>query len=132
MPIIIESDGVVLNAGREYRLANRHQRRALRAMYRTCAFAGCDVAFSRCEIHHLLEWELLGPTDLANLLPLCARHHHVIHEVGWKLSLDPNRTLTITRFGEVFAVVPLQPPGDHVRPTESPPPELDRQLELIA
>lgn len=132
VPIIIDSDGVVLNAGREHRLANRHQRRALRAMYRTCAFAGCDVAFSRCEIHHLLEWELLGPTDLANLLPLCARHHHVIHEVGWKLSLDPNRTLTITRFGEVFAVVPLQPPGDHVRPTESPPPELDRQLELIA
>ncbi len=96
-PIIVDSNGVVLDVGRELRHANRHQRRALRAMYRTCAFHGCDVPFDRCEIHHIAYWELGGPTDLDNLLPLCSRHHHVVHEGGWTLHLAPDRTLTATR-----------------------------------
>lgn len=91
IPIIIDTNGVALNAGREIRLANRQQRRALRAMYRTCAFPGCDVDFNGCEIHHLLPFEFGGLTDLINLLPLCIRHHHVIHEPGWRLTLDDDR-----------------------------------------
>jgi hypothetical protein len=108
VPIIIDTNGVVLNAGREQRLANRHQRRALRAMYATCAFHGCDVVFNRCEIHHLDPWELGGPTDLDRLLPLCSRHHHVIHEPGWELHLAPDRTLTTTWMGEVYATAPVR------------------------
>src|SRR5262245_36012240 len=64
VPVIVV-DGVPVNIGREQRLANRAQRRALRAMYRTCGFAGCDVPFNRCEIHHVLPFRLGGPTDLA-------------------------------------------------------------------
>lgn len=134
VPIILDTDGVAMNAGREYRLANRHQRRALRAMYRTCAFAGCDVPFSRCEIHHILEWELLGPTDLANLLPVCSRHHHVVHELGLRLHLDERRTLTIEMpDGEVFAVSPLttEPTATPERPPPRPAPP-PGQLGLIA
>ena len=71
VPILLV-DGVPVNVGREQRLANRAQRRALRAIYRTCGFAGCETPFNRCEIHHLVPWELGGVTDLANLLPLCA------------------------------------------------------------
>jgi predicted restriction endonuclease len=49
-----------------------------------------------------------GATDLANLLPLCSRHHHLVHEGGWRLSLDHERTLTIIRpDGELHATVPL-------------------------
>ena len=66
-PILLV-DGIPVNVGREQRLANRAQRRALRAMYRTCGFAGCETPFNRCEIHHLLPWELGGVTDLANLV----------------------------------------------------------------
>ena len=95
--MIVDTDGVVLNAGRTIRHANRAQRRALRAMYRCCAFGDCDIAFDRCEIHHLVPWELGGPTDLHNLLPLCSRHHHTVHEAGWQLHLDTDRTLTITQ-----------------------------------
>jgi len=42
---------------------------------------------------------------LANMLPLCSRHHHLVHEFGWRLDLHPdNRTLVITRpDGQVFA-----------------------------
>lgn len=102
-PVIVDTNGVTLNAGRTIRHANRSQRRALRAMYRCCAFGDCDIAFDRCEIHHLVPWELGGPTDLHNLLPLCSRHHHVVHEAGWRLELADDRTLTITRpDGHVF------------------------------
>jgi hypothetical protein len=96
-PIIVDANGVVLAMGRQIRNANRAQRRALRAMYRSCAFPGCDVEFDRCEIHHIVPWELGGPTDLANLIPTCSRHHHVVHEGGWQLDLADDRTLTITR-----------------------------------
>jgi hypothetical protein len=96
-PIIVDSNGNALDAGRTIRHANRRQRRALRAMYRTCAFHGCDVAFDRCEIHHIEHWERLGRTDLANLVPLCSRHHHVVHELGWSIHLEPDRTLVIVQ-----------------------------------
>jgi hypothetical protein len=96
-PVIVAADGKVLEVGRSVRHANRQQRRALRAMYRTCAFHGCDVAFDRCEIHHVEHWEHGGPTDLSNLVPLCSRHHHVIHELGWSIRLEPDRTLVIVQ-----------------------------------
>ena len=137
VPIIIDSNGVTLNIGREQRLANRTQRRALRAMYRTCAFHGCDVTFNRCEIHHLHPYELGGNTDLANLLPLCSRHHHVIHHDGWHLELDTDRTLTIWQpDGSVYATVPIlqrrivnTPESANSEPGHSPPPG---QLALLA
>lgn len=111
VPILIGNDGVALNAGREQRVANRAQRRALRAMYRTCAFHGCDVAFNRCEIHHIEPWEIGGSTDLGNLLPLCSRHHHVVHDGGWQLHLGPDRELTIRQpDGSIHAVIPLRSP----------------------
>jgi Domain of unknown function (DUF222) len=96
VPIVIDTDGVVLDAGREQRLANRDQRRALRAMYRTCAVEGCEVAFSRCEIHHARLFDHGGDTDLADLAPLCSPHHHQVHQPGWTQHLAPDRTYTIT------------------------------------
>jgi hypothetical protein len=107
-PILL-IDGIPVNVGREQRLANRAQRRALRAIYRTCAFASCETPFARCEIHHLIPWEIGGRTDLDNLLPLCARHHHLVHEQGWRLELAPDRQLTIRQpDGTVYAVEAVQ------------------------
>ena len=93
-----DRNGVVLNIARTQRLANRHQRRALRVMYPTCAVPGCNVRYQHCQPHHILWWRNGGTTDLANLLPLCNRHHHLAHEGGWHLTLHPTtRTLTITQ-----------------------------------
>ena len=103
-PVIKDRDGNVLFVGRTVRNANRSQRRALRVMYRSCAFEGCEVPFHRCEIHHIIPWERGGPTDLDNLIPLCSRHHHLVHDLAWKLRLEPDRTLVITQpDGEEFA-----------------------------
>lgn len=95
-PIIVGADGVSLYLGRDSRTANREQRRALRAMYRCCAIPGCGVGFDNCQIHHLRWFRNLGKTDISNLLPVCNKHHHLVHEGGWQLALDERRNLTVT------------------------------------
>lgn len=97
IPVVLNGCGVTLDVGREQRVANREQRRALRAMYRTCAHPGCTVRFGDCEIHHVIPWHPAGRTDLPNLLPLCSTHHHLVHEGGWRLALHPDRTITLSR-----------------------------------
>jgi hypothetical protein len=98
LPVVLNGSSVPLDLGRRQRLASDDQRRALRAIYTCCAFPDCDVPFDRCEVHHALEWsEQQGPTDLRFLLPVCSRHHHALHERGWQLELDDDRTLTILR-----------------------------------
>jgi hypothetical protein len=111
IPTVLDGDGVPLDMGRRRRLATPEQRHALRTMYRSCAFPRCDATFDRCEIHHLLEWDDLGPTDLANMLPLCSRHHHLVHEGGWELSLAHDRTLTVQQpDGTTYATCSIQMP----------------------
>jgi hypothetical protein len=96
-PIVLGTDGEVLDVGRTRRTVNRAQRRALRAMHRTCIHPECTVAFSDCEIHHVIWWRLLGRTDIDNLVPVCTRHHHLVHEGGWTLTVDADRVATWTR-----------------------------------
>jgi hypothetical protein len=97
VPIVLNGAGEVLDCGREVRVANRAQRRALRAMYRTCGYPGCDITFERCDIHHVIEWLRHGTTDLDNLLPLCSKHHHLVHEGRWRLTVGKHRVITIHR-----------------------------------
>ena len=99
-PVVVRNGVVVhapgqLDLGRSTRLANRAQRRALRAMYPTCAVPGCDVHFEHCKIHHVTWWRNGGRTDLDNLLPVCTHHHTKIHDAGWQIELGPNRELTL-------------------------------------
>jgi Domain of unknown function (DUF222) len=98
---VVVRNGVVLHApgnldlGRTTRLANRAQRRALRGLYRHCVMPGCNVNYDRCKLHHIIWWRNCGRTDLANLVPVCSKHHGRIHNDGWVISLGPNRQLTL-------------------------------------
>ena len=94
VPIVLGGAGEVLDVGRQSRLATRAQRRALRAMYRTCAHPSCTVPFDSCRIHHVIYWQGGGPSDLDNMVPVCERHHHLVHEGGWTLELFPDRRTT--------------------------------------
>ena len=111
---IVVRHGVVVYApgevdlGRTTRLANRAQRRALRAMYATCAIPGCSARFDICKIHHVKWWRHGGRTDLNNLLPICVRHHTAVHHGGWQLHLGADRTLSTTH-------------PDHTTMTTGPP-----------
>jgi hypothetical protein len=99
---VVVRNGVVLHApgelvlGRTTRLANRAQRRALRALYATCAMPGCTTTYDRCKLHHVIWWRHGGRTDLDNLLPVCAGHHASIHHDGWVVTLGAHRELTVT------------------------------------
>ncbi len=104
-PVTLTSDGLPLNVGRTRRTATDAQRAALAAIYPTCAW--CDVPFDHCQIHHITFWENGGTTDLQELIPLCSRHHHQVHEGNWKIRLDARRNLHISRpNGQTWAIKP--------------------------
>ena len=133
VPVVLDGDGVALDVGRAKRVATREQRRALRAMHRTCAHPGCTVGFDDCDIHHVNPWTPTGLTDLDNLLPLCSRHHHLVHEGGWTLTLRPDRTTVWCRpDGSIHydgSTVDVAPTG--IAPDDDEQPHDERQLELL-
>jgi hypothetical protein len=102
---VLGPSGRALAVGRSHRTATDAQRAALRVMYPTCAL--CDVRFDHCEMHHIIEWEHGGPTDLSNLIPLCTVHHEQVHK-GWRLELDDERNLAVSRpDGRLWKSIPL-------------------------
>ena len=105
IPVVLGTNGVVLDVGRSSRLATVHQRRALESMHSTCAIPECLIPVGQCQPHHIAYWNSGGPSDMNNLVPLCTTHHRCVHEGGWKLSLDAeSRRLTVR-----------QPGSQHVR-----------------
>lgn len=115
LPMVLDGEGRPFDLGREQRLANREQRRALRKLHDTCGFGDCEVPFDECEVHHIDWWERHGPTDLANLAPVCPRHHHLVHEGGWRMSIDAQRNISVHRpDGTPWLTRTWQPPpGEH-------------------
>ena len=95
-PIWTNNAGVVLDMGRSQRWATANQRRALEAMYATCAITACETPVTECHDHHICYWEHGGRTDLTNLLPVCEHHHRWIHTNNPQVTLDQHRTLTVT------------------------------------
>jgi len=93
--IVLDERGVPLNVGRKYRTATDAQWQAIRAVYRTCAWSRCNRPLAWTQLHHIHEWECGGCTDLCNLIPLCNKHHHAVHEGGWSVRLRPDRRLDI-------------------------------------
>jgi hypothetical protein len=88
---ILGQDGRhVLDVGRSFRSAPPKLRRALAVRDQHCAFPGCRVDPSRCEAHHVQHWEHRGATALSNLVLLCTRHHHLVHEGRWTIETAPD------------------------------------------
>ncbi len=105
--VTLDATGVPVNVGRKYRTATDAQWAAIKTMHSCCAWDGCDAPISWCQAHHIREWEHGGRTDLDNLVPLCSRHHHRVHEGQWHIKLLPDRTLKIYRpDGTHHATVP--------------------------
>jgi hypothetical protein len=62
---------------------------------RHCRWPGCDRTADWCEAHHVLHWLRHGPTKLENLVLLCVRHHHHLHQPEWNVTLRADATLVI-------------------------------------
>ncbi|MEX0847264.1 MAG: hypothetical protein WD023_05740 [Ilumatobacteraceae bacterium] len=132
VPVVIDGNGVVivqghsvatygqlceslrrpvpLDHGRSRRHASRHQRRALRAMYRSCAIPGCERHVSISEPHHVDHWHRGGLTDIGRLLPLCKHHHDRLHNEHWDIDLYANRSLIVQRTGTT--IMSTGPPAE--------------------
>jgi hypothetical protein len=85
-----QSARTVLYVGRAHRTAPVRLRRALEVRDQHCAFPDCNVEVSRTHAHHVREWfRDNGPTNLDNLVLLCGRHHHTVHEGRWRITPTP-------------------------------------------
>ena len=60
-----------------------------------CRHPGCDRPPQWCEGHHVIPVEAGGPTNLANLVLKCSRHHHLAHKRGWRERLERDGTYFI-------------------------------------
>jgi predicted restriction endonuclease len=59
-----------------------------------CGFAEEPVPpLHRVVAHHITYWEHHGDTSISNMVLLCAKHHHMVHEGRWRIQrneqLDP-------------------------------------------
>jgi len=103
-------DGSV-NVSHSGRTATSAQRAALRSMYSGCAIT--NTPWSQCEIHHVIYYSECKETALANLVPISRRWHHLIHDAGWELELDADRTIRLySPDGQLHRTI--SPPRTHL------------------
>lgn len=109
---ILERAGRPLSVGRRTRSVPPALRRALRSRDRTCRFPGCAQR-RFLHAHHVDHWARGGRTDLSNLIHLCAHHHRLVHEGGYRIEARARGELCFRRpDGRVLPVVPRRPRGD--------------------
>jgi hypothetical protein len=105
--------GEPLAVGRKMRTVPPAIRRALERRDGGCRFPGCTNR-RHVDAHHIRHWADGGETSLQNLVLLCRRHHHLVHEGGFAVrALDGARHLVFSRRdGEAVPRVPppLPPP----------------------
>ena len=80
---LLFSDGKPLHHGSTVRTATTKQWRALIARDRGCV--GCGAEPSQCQAHHIIPYARLRRTDIENLVLVCWRCHHNIHDHRWQV-----------------------------------------------
>ena len=88
--ILFDGNGLPLWHGRRTRTVTPQQWRTLVARDRGCVL--CGAAPSYCHAHHIVAWTAPaeGPTDIDNLVLVCNRHHHHIHQHHLTLTRAPD------------------------------------------
>ena len=77
--VVHEHDGVPISVGRSQYIVPDRTRRIVERRDRGCRVPGC-TASRFVEVHHIVHWDDGGPTDTANLLCLCPKHHRMHHQ----------------------------------------------------
>jgi Domain of unknown function (DUF222)/HNH endonuclease len=123
---VVEDGGRVLSLGRKRRTVSAPLRRALTLRDRGCRFPGCERT-RFVDAHHVRHWSRGGETNLDNLVLLCHRHHRLVHEHGYTISLDEDgRTQFRNQYGIAIPNAPPRPPPSS--PNALPGQHLRRQL----
>ncbi|WP_311380533.1 DUF222 domain-containing protein [Arthrobacter sp. ISL-69] len=106
IPVLLGSEGRILDIGRTTRIFPPHIRKAITARDQGCAFPGCTIPAPWCEAHHISYWSYGGPTSTDNGTLLCSHHHHLIHKEQWTI--------------QVKTGVPWFIPPPHIDPRQKP------------
>jgi hypothetical protein len=88
LPILFDGFGRPLDVGRTQRLHTIRQRIAIAARDGGCLWPGCDRPPSWTEVHHPVPWNEGGETSIENGVSLCAHHHLLLHNEGWRVEHD--------------------------------------------
>lgn len=91
IPMVLGSEGEILDQGRKQRLVTPGQREALAHRDGGCTIPGCTVPATWCDAHHVVHWSRGGSSDLDNYALLCPRHHTWVH--------THDKRATVTAFG---------------------------------
>ncbi|WP_211878937.1 HNH endonuclease signature motif containing protein [Pseudarthrobacter albicanus] len=88
IPVLLGTEGRILDIGRTSRIFPPHIRKALTARDQGCAFPGCTIPAPWCEAHHISYWSRGGSTGTDNGTILCSHHHHaLVHKEQWTIQL---------------------------------------------
>ncbi|WP_211877090.1 HNH endonuclease signature motif containing protein [Pseudarthrobacter albicanus] len=87
IPVLLGTEGRILDIGRTSRIFPPHIRKALTARDQGCAFPGCTIPAPWCEAHHISYWSRGGSTSTDNGTILCSHHHHLVHKEQWTIQL---------------------------------------------
>ena len=91
-PLLVDRQGQLVAMMPKVRTIHPALRRAVFIRDRVCRFTGCRSRID--EVHHITYYRHGGPTVLSNLVGLCWHHHHLVHDVGWRIDGDPGGRLT--------------------------------------
>ena len=98
---VIFAEGKPLYHGSTIRTATGAQWRMLVARDGGCI--GCGAELSQCQAHHIVPYARLRRTDIDNLVLVCWRCHHNIHDHHWRIVHHNGKPA-------------LQPPDPHAPP----------------
>ncbi|CAN5637898.1 hypothetical protein BH23GEM11_BH23GEM11_02230 [soil metagenome] len=94
VPLFLDVEGRIADAGHSRRVVSPALRRALEARDRGCRFPGCGLRYT--EAHHVRHWADGGETSLDNCVLVCRHHHGILHEGGWNMEVLPGGRLRVT------------------------------------
>jgi hypothetical protein len=112
LTVLEDGNGDPLHLGRRTITITPHQRRAVHARHRTCAWPGCTATM--VQIHHRHHRAFGGHDDVENLVPECRYHHGLVHRRNISVTTDADGTVRHWRpdGSEVLAnPSALDPPG---------------------
>jgi hypothetical protein len=87
IPAVLGPRSEPLDLGHQRRLVSTPLRHALYLRDRGCAFPGCHRPPRHCQGHHIRHWADGGPTELGNMVLMCAHHHRLLHRSGWQVRI---------------------------------------------
>jgi hypothetical protein len=94
--IVDGPNGLPIGIGRTSRKVPKWLSRELNRRDVGCRFPGCNRK-RWVAAHHILHWANGGPTNIDNLITLCAYHHRLVHEGDWTVRGNPNGDVVFIR-----------------------------------